>query len=182
MHATKTFGVGEGGAILCRDPGLARAAVAALNFGFDGVRETTGPGLNGRMSEYHAAVGLAELDGWAVKRAALRRVADRYRNGALAVGLDLHTAPEVSSCYVIFEAADGSVAKAAQDLLRRGGIDYRFWYGQGLHRERYFQTHARDPLPGVESVAPRLIGLPVAPDLPDEIVDRIVAALARSLG
>jgi dTDP-4-amino-4,6-dideoxygalactose transaminase len=51
--------------------------------------------------------------------------------------------------------------------------------GRGLHRERYFCTYARDPLPVVEALAPRLIGLPVAPDLPDAIVDRIVAALAQ---
>jgi dTDP-4-amino-4,6-dideoxygalactose transaminase len=47
----------------------------------------------------------------------------------------------------------------------------------GLHRERYFRAHARDPLPAVEALAPRLIGLPVAPDLPDATIDRIVAAL-----
>ena len=179
LHATKAFGVGEGGALICSDPNLVRATIAALNFGFDDVRETTGPGLNGKMSEYHAAVGLAELDGWAVKRAGLRHVADRYRHAALARGLRLHAAPEVSSCYVLIEAATEREAERAQASLRGAGIDYRFWYGTGLHRERYFRTHTRDPLPVVEALAPRLIGLPVAPDLPDAVVDRIVAALAE---
>jgi dTDP-4-amino-4,6-dideoxygalactose transaminase len=66
-----------------------------------------------------------------------------------------------------------------QASLRERGIDYRLWYGTGLHREGYFRAHARDPLPVVEALAPRLIGLPVAPDLPDVAVERIVAALAK---
>ena len=178
LHATKAFGVGEGGAIICGDPDLVRASIAALNFGFDGVREITGPGLNGKMSEYHAAVGLAELDGWAVKRARLRQVADHYHEAAQARGLRMHTAPELSSCYVLFEAATEREADAVQASLRDAGIDYRLWYGPGLHRERYFRNHARDPLPVVETLAPRLIGLPVAPDLPAADIDRIVTALA----
>jgi dTDP-4-amino-4,6-dideoxygalactose transaminase len=179
LHATKAFGIGEGGAVICSNPALARATAAALNFGFDDVRETTGPGLNGKMSEYHAAVGLAELDGWTVKRANLQRVADRYRDAAEARGLRLHVAPEVGSCYALFEAATEPQSRAAETLLRDAGIDYRHWYGLGLHRERYFRDYAHDPLPVVEALAPRLIGLPVAPDLPDATIDRIVAALAE---
>jgi len=72
LHATKAFGVGEGGAVVCCDRAKLRAAHAALNFSFAGIRETSGPGFNGKMSEYHAAIGLAELDGWSVKRANLR--------------------------------------------------------------------------------------------------------------
>ena len=145
LHATKAFGVGEGGAVVGSDPALLRATVAALNFGFDGVRETTGPGLNGKMSEYHAAVGLAELDGWVRKRARLRHVADRYRQAAATRGLRVHTAPAISSCYVLLEAATQVQAHAVQASLRERGIDYRLWYGTGLHREGYFRAHARNP-------------------------------------
>jgi dTDP-4-amino-4,6-dideoxygalactose transaminase len=179
LHATKAFGVGEGGALACGDPTLVRASAAALNYGCDDARETTGPGLNGKMSEYHAAVGLAELDGWAGKRARLRHVADHYRDVGRAHGLRLHAAPEVSSCYVLFEAATMTEAEQAQASLRHAGIDYRFWYGTGLHREPYLRTRTRDPLSAVEGLAPRLVGLPVAPDLPDATIERIVAALAK---
>jgi dTDP-4-amino-4,6-dideoxygalactose transaminase len=157
---------------------LVRAITAALNFGFDDVRESTRPGLNGKMSEYHAAVGLAELDGWLEKRASLRRVAERYSRAGVAGGLRLYTAPEVSSCYVLLETPTVSAAQAAQTALRAAGIDYRFWYGLGLHRERYFRAHPHDPLPSVEALAPRLIGLPVAPDLPEETIGRIIEAIS----
>jgi len=180
FHATKAFSTGEGGAIVSTDPAMARAAMAALNFGFDGVRETTGPGFNGKMSEYQAAVGLAELDGWAEKCAAFRRVAETYREFAESKGLRLHVAPAVSSNYVLFEAASERSAGAAQVALGCAGFDHRLWYGRGLHREAYFRHVSRDVLPGVEALAPRLIGLPMAPDLSEGVVERIVAALAAT--
>jgi dTDP-4-amino-4,6-dideoxygalactose transaminase len=180
FHATKAFGVGEGGAVVCCDRAMLRAARAALNFGFAGVREASGPGFNGKMSEYHAAVGLAELDSWSVKRANLRRVAEIYCQKARECDLRVHTAPEVSSCYALFEAASAEEALSAQTLLERHGIDHRLWYGGGLHRQPYFRAEEHDPLPVVETLAPRLVGIPVAPDLPEAAIERIVSTLADS--
>ena len=64
FHATKSFACGEGGGAVTTDEALAARVVRALNLGFEGSRESQGPSINGKMSEYHAAVGLAELDGW----------------------------------------------------------------------------------------------------------------------
>jgi len=179
FHATKAFGVGEGGAIVCCDQRVFRLARAALNFGFDKVRETSVSGFNGKMSEYHAAIGLAELDGWPEKRANFRRVAEAYQQSAAARGVRIHVAPEVSSCYALFEAASDEEARSAQTSLAQQRIDYRLWYGRGLHQEPYFKRVECDSLPSVEALAPRLIGLPIAPDLPKSTVQRIVAALGN---
>jgi dTDP-4-amino-4,6-dideoxygalactose transaminase len=70
FHATKVFGTGEGGAVVTTDRDLLMRSIQALNFGFLGSRCAEAAGINGKMSEYHAAVGLAELDGWNEKRAA----------------------------------------------------------------------------------------------------------------
>lgn len=95
LHATKPFSVGEGGAIISSDLAFLRKAMALMNYSFDGTRVATGPGFNGKMSEYHAAVGLAELDGWAEKRAAHLEVALSYAREAARHHLRIHTAPEV---------------------------------------------------------------------------------------
>src|SRR5207245_1355138 len=79
FHATKAFATGEGGAVATEDVALARRVAQALNFGISGVRDSRMASTNGKMSEYHAAVGLAELDGWTEKLAAFRVVAERYR-------------------------------------------------------------------------------------------------------
>lgn len=177
FHATKSFGVGEGGAVLCRDEAVSRAVRASLNFGFEGVRSTSRPGFNGKMSEFHAAVGLAELDGWPTKRHRLERVAGYYRQLVGAKALTIHTAPEISGCYALFEAGSAEKAAEARASLTQAGIDTRLWYGSGMHREPYFRTAARDPTPVVDLLAPRLIGLPTAPDLDQETVAHIVAVL-----
>ena len=67
FHATKSFGVGEGGCVVWSDPESERRLCEALNFGFYNSRLSVASSSNGKMSEYHAAVGLAELDNWPVK-------------------------------------------------------------------------------------------------------------------
>lgn len=182
LHATKGLATGEGGAVACTDPARAARIGQALNFGFSGSRESRSPSTNGKMSEYHAAVGLAELDGWDGKSAALQRVVAHYRRRADAAGLGarLSTAPAVCSSYVLFEAADTAHATRVQAALARDGIEYRLWYGLGLHRQPSFADCPADPLPVTEFLAPRLLGLPMAPDLDDAQVARVIAALAEA--
>src|ERR1019366_10315163 len=64
LHATKCFATGEGGAVVSHNTDLVARASQTLNFGSSGSRDSRTPSTNGKMSEYHAAVGLAELDGW----------------------------------------------------------------------------------------------------------------------
>ena len=58
--------------------------------------------------------------------------------------------------------------------LRAGGIDYRFWYGQGLHRHGYYADALHEDLAVTGILAATLIGLPFAPDLDDASIARIV--------
>jgi len=61
FHATKLFHTGEGGAIFCKDPELYHKVFYSHNFGHDGPLQYHGLGINGKMSELNAAMGLAVL-------------------------------------------------------------------------------------------------------------------------
>lgn len=61
FHATKLFHTGEGGAIFCKDPDLFHLLYYSHNFGHDGPLAFHGLGINGKMSELQAAMGLAVL-------------------------------------------------------------------------------------------------------------------------
>jgi dTDP-4-amino-4,6-dideoxygalactose transaminase len=61
FHATKLFHTGEGGAIFCKDPALFHQLFYSHNFGHDGPLGFHGLGINGKMSELQAAMGLAVL-------------------------------------------------------------------------------------------------------------------------
>jgi dTDP-4-amino-4,6-dideoxygalactose transaminase len=64
FHATKVLGVGEGGCIILPKDKNLEAYLRTINFGFFQTRDSIGASINGKMSEYHAAIGLAGLDTW----------------------------------------------------------------------------------------------------------------------
>ncbi len=180
LHATKVFGVGEGGLILCRDAELLLRCGRALNFGFLDSREALVAGFNGKMSEYHAAVGLAALDAWPQTRAGFLSTAQAYRRAAQRWGIGDKIIAETgwASSYVLYRAKTAAEAAAAQQSLARAGIDFRLWYGIGCHAQPGYAEFARDPLPVTDDIAPRVIGLPVAVDLAEQAIEDTVAALA----
>ena len=61
FHATKLFHTGEGGAIFCTDESLRNKLFNSHNFGHDGPHAFHGLGINGKISELQAAMGLAVL-------------------------------------------------------------------------------------------------------------------------
>lgn len=62
FHATKLFHTGEGGALTYRDPNLKPRVDFLKNFGIKNEDEVVMPGINGKMSEIQAALGLAVLE------------------------------------------------------------------------------------------------------------------------
>ncbi len=182
FHATKSFGTGEGGAIASNDIQLSERLRAVMNFGFYGGRNSSCASTNGKMSEYHAAIGLAELDGWAAKRAALRAIADHYRHILHESGLEnrFFGAPDIAGCYALFQCTEAEQIHIFYSLQRHG-IDFRLWYGSGLHHHTYFAEVARDPLAITESLARCLLGLPVAPDLTERTIERVAMALKSGI-
>ncbi len=60
-HATKLFHTVEGGAVITNSPDLLKRLAYLRNFGHDGYDKYNGVGINGKNSEFHAAMGLANL-------------------------------------------------------------------------------------------------------------------------
>lgn len=184
FHATKSFCAGEGGAVVCADSEMLRMAYQSLNFGYNDDRHSSRPGLNGKMSEYHAAVGLAELDGWSAKRAAYQRVAQTYTEIAARLGLGsmLTVPPTIASNYVILDALDAENLTPIKTALTRRRVGHRLWYGGGLHRSSSFQEFERSDLSVTEDLAARLIGLPMAVDLQARDISCVLEAVAERGG
>jgi dTDP-4-amino-4,6-dideoxygalactose transaminase len=183
FHATKSFSTGEGGGVITTDLDLAKRTLRALNFGFFDTRDCKGPSVNGKMSEYHAAIGLAELDVWNEKLAAFQRVAGWYRKYAQEQGIGRHVVvtPEIGACYVLFRANDAAQAEAVVAALDADLIDSRWWYGRGVHHQTHFQDAPRGELGITDKLALQLIGLPLAWDLEERSVERIVTRLSHAL-
>lgn len=183
LHATKAMGIGEGGLVLCRNDGVAERIRAARNFGFLNERVAEIHGMNAKLSEYGAAVGLAALDNWTESRAELCRVAADYLR--VFAGLDcLRFAPEfgpdnaVTTCNVAFR---DPIASQIISSLAEQGIGARRWWNQGCHREPVFRGCQKTQLESTEYLADRVVGLPFHIDLEESDIERIRDEVIRAL-
>ncbi len=61
FHATKLFHTVEGGMVVTKSPDLLRRMSKMRNFGHDGPEHFDGVGINGKNSEFHAAMGIVNL-------------------------------------------------------------------------------------------------------------------------
>lgn len=189
LHATKPFGIGEGGVVLTADAALAARVRRLANFGFaEGV--ITESGGNAKLSEYHAAVGLAQGQRFELMRAKRAHVAGRYL-AVLAAMSDLVELPL---------APDGTIRSAMPVRLRTPidagamgarlaavQVQTRRWYFPAVHAHPAFASAERagpdggTVLPATEALGPMLLGLPFHAFLGDAQVARVCGLLREAV-
>jgi dTDP-4-amino-4,6-dideoxygalactose transaminase len=175
LHATKVLGIGEGGYVLSTDAAFTEEIQKRANFGFWGSREATVPGLNGKISEYSAAVGLAALDCWSATRADYMRVGTAYRRG-LAGRNDLLLHEGFGESWIastVSIAAPTAGAMSIARALAAERIGSRRWWGGGLHRHAAFESFPRTETENTDRLVESVIGLPCWPDLADDDIARV---------
>jgi len=188
FHATKTFNTFEGGAIICNDEATKKRIDNLKNFGF--LNETTVviPGINGKMNEVQAAMGLLQIKyvkGFINKR---EEVANHYRKELKDIKgirfLDGIEGVEHSYSYfpiLIDENNYGKTRDQVYEQLKEHNIFGRRYFYPLITQ---FQTYRGLPssvpenLPVATKVADQVICLPIFSDLGLENVDRIVEIIA----
>lgn len=182
FHATKVFNTFEGGAIICPDARTKQHIDHLKNFGY--VNETTvvAAGINGKMSEFNAALGLLQLQH--VDRAIERRRAiDRLYRDRLAGlrGLKMLAPPEraTSNCSYMPVLVDEDFPVTRDELyawLRSHGVvARRYFYPLITDFPMYRQLPSADRagLPVAAAASAQVLCLPIYPDLADADVERI---------
>ncbi|MGM9516472.1 DegT/DnrJ/EryC1/StrS family aminotransferase [Roseateles sp. DB2] len=186
FHATKVFNTFEGGAIICPDAKTKKRIDHLKNFGF--VDETTviAPGINGKMSEFNAALGLLQLQ-HVEEAIARRRQLDQLYREKLAAVPGIHCLahdPDAQTNFSYFPILVRPEHRCSRDGL------YTKLKAQGIHPRRYFYplvssfpmyrglpSAHRDHLPVATMAAEQVLCLPIYPDLDVDIIDRIVAIM-----
>lgn len=176
LHATKAFGTGEGGLVISTDGEVMERFRKICNFGV-WAQPAQILGYNGKLSEYHAAIGLAALKNWPLRREQLKRLTDLYidglKNGPLGL-LPAYGAGWVS-CYCIVQTEE-----PAEELIRQlsaKGIETRRWWKAGVHVQQAYREFQRDELPITEYLADRVVGLPFFHDMTDDQLSSVLNAL-----
>lgn len=184
LHATKLLGAGEGGCVVTNDHDFARKVQQRANFGFWDSREAKMQSLNGKLSEYTAAVALAALDGWLETRADFARVARVYRE-QLGKCEGFHLQRGLGETWVsstIVASTLRGAADVATRALAEQRIGSRRWWGGGLHRHRAFLHCPRHDTAQIDRLVESTIGLPCWRDLPNESIAEICRALGAASG
>ncbi len=78
FHATKLFHTGEGGAMFAKDSEIRHQLFYSHNFGHNGPLDFYGLGINGKISELHAAMGLAVFESIDTILSERRKVVEMY--------------------------------------------------------------------------------------------------------
>jgi len=190
FHATKVFNTFEGGAIVCPDAKTKKRIDRLKNFGFVDEQTVAANGINAKMSELHAAVGLAQLPGMDAAIEARRRVAEAYLEQLADLpGLTL---PDFSNAqqanYAYFPVLVNEQAPLNRDAvleqLRTAGIMPRRYFHPLIPQFQYYRSNASaDPAryPVAQRVGEQVLCLPIYPDLGPGDVHRVVHALRAAL-
>lgn len=95
FHATKLFHTVEGGALACANPALKQLIDQLKNFAIKNEEEVFGVGINGKLNEVQAAIGLAVLDVMEYERKRRERISKIYREALSNIeGLDFINLPD----------------------------------------------------------------------------------------
>ncbi len=187
FHATKTFSTFEGGAIVCPDAKTKQRIDHLKNFGF--VDETTviAPGINGKMSEFNAALGLLQLkyiDSAIARRAAIDRL---YRDLLADVpGIrclaDSGEAVANHGYFPILVEPDYPLSRdALYDKLKANGYHARRYFYPLISQfpmYRGLPSARRDNLPVATMMAERVLCLPIYPALEEATIRAIAGIVA----
>ena len=167
MHATKPLSSAEGGLVMTCDAEQRETVRRLTNFGLPSIDK--GAGTNAKLSEYHAAVGLASLDKW-FKTVELRRQAfNIYRERASQVGIELLPSLQRTFCPSVLIAkfrCPKAKFQFEQQCLRRG-VETRGWYTPTLaeHPALTGRVAAVSALTHAKRAASELLGLPFYTDI-----------------
>jgi dTDP-4-amino-4,6-dideoxygalactose transaminase len=188
FHATKPFSIGEGGALVSRDPRIVEQTNTFQNFGFGGfwgaagARECMDLGINAKLQEINAAIGLRQLVGLDDRLGSRRNVLEHYRSPLTRSGLRFHPNAEASSVWcasVCCESAEQQGAVIAS--LREHAIQPRDYYNPPLHLHPYFVANrewvAAADLSVTEDICSRIVSLPVHDYMAPEDAARVLAAV-----
>jgi len=178
LHATKLYHSTEGGLVITKDPVVLKKMAYMRNFGFNGPESFAELGVNGKNSEFHAAMGLANLEHVESihnKRKELTEHYDLNLKNLHAYKPKWHSDANLNYSYypLVFESED-LMLKCMEGLK-----------ASEIFTRRYFYPSLAKTLPYLESkdfevtdvIAKRVLCLPLYYDLSKDDVDLICQLL-----
>ena len=182
LHATKVFNTFEGGAIICPDSETKKLIDRLKNFGYEEETTINLVGINGKMSELNAAVGLLQLKYIDQLIDARSKIDKTYRKNLAGVkGVScLAKTGELRPNYAYFPILIEQECPISRDQLyeklkERNIYTRRYFYPLISQFPMYEQLPSSQPenLPVATQVSSQILCLPIYPDLPNSKIIEI---------
>ena len=187
FHGTKVFTTFEGGAIISQTKAMKERIDYLKNFGFANEVTVVGPGINGKMNEFQAALGLLQLKHVDAAIARRRQIAQYYTKPLKDIpGIRL---PEIPynlvynhAYYPIFidEAVYGKGRDEVYNKLKEAGINGRRYFYPLISNfpiYHHLPSASSENLQVAEKVSQEVICLPLYPDLKAVDVKKIISII-----
>ena len=177
FHATKLFHTGEGGALFSKDPELYHKCFYSHNFGHNGPLDFYGLGINGKISELQAAMGLSVLPYMDTISISRSKVVDFYDNnlnwGILEKMIIRQNTTWNYSYYPILFSSEQELLFVQKKLNDQGIFPRRYFY-PSLNTVK-FSRQANMIIS--EDVVKRILCLPLYDSLKINELEKIVSLI-----
>jgi dTDP-4-amino-4,6-dideoxygalactose transaminase len=181
FHATKIFHTAEGGALFCNNEEYELQSFYSHNFGHNGPENFYGVGINAKMSELQAAMGLAVLPHMNNIFEERKKVVDYYNNNLDLTKIHkikLREKTKWNYCYypVLFKNEE-VLLKVICNLNKEGVFPRRYFY-PSLNTLNYVPKIS---MPISEDISTRVLCLPLYKGLLNEELSAICAIINNSI-
>jgi len=191
FHATKVFNTFEGGAVFTKNKDLSKKLNRFLNFGIDATEQSMNviyPGINGKMNEASAAMGLLQLEDFAESTQKRESIDAIYRkefgnHAGIKCFADItHTKNNYAYFPIVLE--NSTERERVLKRLRQENIFARRYFYPLVTDLSFYRKRSQKPapmLPNSEWLSDRVLCLPIFSDLSQEIAKEIVNIVAVTL-
>lgn len=179
FHATKLFHTVEGGAVMSPHPEFQKELYHARNFGHAGPENYFNAGINGKNSEFHAAMGLVNLryiDEVMKRRKEQALLYRELLKEADVRFLDIPKGLDYNHAYVpiVFPSED-RLLKVVEKMAKKGIAPRRYFY-PGLNKLPYTTPKI---LSVTDSIARRVLSLPVYFEITEKTIEEIAHLICK---
>ena len=186
FHATKLFHTAEGGAVICKSKKILNKINVMKAFGHIGEEKYLMVGINGKMSELHAALGICNIknvEESIIKRQKVASTYDRMLNQFISTGVlrKQSIANNVSYNYsyypVIFKTKQTMLA--TKTALEKNRVYPRRYFYPSLNKLSFL--HSANECVVSEDISQKILCLPSYDDLTENEIKKIVMIISESL-
>jgi len=188
FHATKVFNTMEGGAIICHDAATKNRIDYLKNFGFAGETKVIAPGINSKMNEMQAALGLLQLKYYNQNLEKRKSIAKTYKQHLIGTnGISFLPEPNNTESnfgyfpILVNEAEYGMSRDQLYEKLEAHSIFGRRYFFPLISEFPMYKnldSANTENLVEAKNIAERVICLPIFPNLTKEMLEKIIFILS----